>query len=113
MRYAMGIVLAFVLTFPLAPKCGLVRGANVAPATCCARPCSMPAGQRAADCCASAPSSIDTLAYHGTPPVFTAALPLGRIQSRLLLSPSSRPYLPRLLPSSSPPLRDIICSRQI
>gem|GEM_PF-5836933 len=110
MRYVMAIVLALAVALPLSAGCGLAELASNAAPSCCASHCSMPARQGAAHCCAST-SPPHPLAYRSTARAVAVSAPVGLVRC-LLTAPMSR-FAPAIAPTPSPPLRDLLCSRQI
>jgi hypothetical protein len=113
MAKATGILLVLALALQLGLGCGLARALTLGEHACCATECPMNSAQHARNCCSSSTRSENMLAGRATtqvPQITSTPLRLDRFTVTLR---ASAPSQARILPTASPPLIDILCSRQI
>lgn len=113
MRRATGIFLALALALQMGLGCGLACAAALDKAACCADACPITAVQHARSCCASSAPGENLLAAPSVIRIPQASwISLSLARSMPIIHDVSALYTAKFAPTASPPLIDVLCSRQ-
>jgi hypothetical protein len=113
MRRATGIFLALALALQMGLGCGIARAAALDKAACCATECPMTSVRHAQSCCASPAPGANSLAAPSIIQLPQASwISLGLAWSMPIVHELSALRAAKIALTASPPLTDVLCSRQ-
>lgn len=113
MRRATGIFLALALALQMGLSCEIARAAALDQAACCATECPMTAARHVRSCCASSAPGENLLAAPSIIQLPQASwISLGLARSMPIVQALSALRAAKIAPTASPPLTDVLCSRQ-